>query len=87
MYDVHKFMKLDVNEVGYFIEQVGLSAASFGVATEDVQAIGDALNKYFGYKCSPKTKIVPTAPPEFQSICIDVWTSHPPRIDNELTKM
>ena len=35
MYEVHKFMALDSNEVGYFIEQVGLSAKSFGVAEED----------------------------------------------------
>lgn len=27
MYEVHKFMALDANEVGYFITQVGLAAS------------------------------------------------------------
>nr|POE78472.1 hypothetical protein CFP56_60704 [Quercus suber] len=71
MYDVHKFMDLDVNEVGYFIQQVGLSAASFGVTDDDVKAVGASLNKFFGYKCSPKVQIIPTAPAQYQAICID----------------
>lgn len=71
MYDVHKFMDLDVNEVGYFITQVGLSAASFGVADADVTAVGMALNNAFGYRCSPPAAIPATASPALQAICID----------------
>jgi hypothetical protein len=63
-------MGLDANEIGYFITQVGLSAASFGVATEDVTAVGEALNMAFGYKCAPAVAILPNATAELQAICI-----------------
>ena len=72
MYEVHKFMSLDAYEVQYFIEQVGLAAASFGVAEADVMFVGSALQKYFGYKCSPETMVLPKTKKELQSICIDV---------------
>ena len=36
---------LNSNQVGYFIQQVGMSAASFGVSQADVQAAGQALTK------------------------------------------
>lgn len=72
MYEVHKYMALDEAEVGYFIEQVGLAAASFGVAESDVQEVGQALNSAFGYRCSPPTSIPPSATAELQAICIEV---------------
>ena len=72
MYQVHKFMALDAYEVSYFIEQVGLSAASFGVATADVEAVGEALQKLFGYRCAPATQVIPKKPDELESICTDV---------------
>lgn len=70
MYNVHKFMGLDNAEVGYFINQVGMAAASFGVSDEDVKTVGGALTKAFAYKCSPPAAIPATAEPELQSICI-----------------
>jgi hypothetical protein len=36
-------MGLGYAEVSYFIEQVGMSAASFGVTSEDVMTVGEAL--------------------------------------------
>lgn len=74
MYEVHKFMALDANEVGYFIEQVGLSAASFGVAASDVQYVGKTLQSLFGMRCAPAVDILPGAPAELQAICTDVST-------------
>ena len=71
MYNVHKYMALSQVEVGYFIQQVGLAAASFGVAPEDVKAVGDALTSAFGYKCAGKAKVVGEGE-ELQSICIAV---------------
>ncbi|CAI6228106.1 unnamed protein product [Periconia digitata] len=65
----HAFMALDPSEVGYFITQVGLSAASFGVAQEDVTAVGEALNKLFGYKCSPPAVVIPEKGETLNSIC------------------
>lgn len=70
MASVHQFMDLDAYEVGYFIEQVGLSAASFGVATADVEAVGMALNALFGYKCAPPVTVIPAQGAVLESICI-----------------
>jgi hypothetical protein len=72
MYKVHKFMALDAAEVGYFIEQVGLSAASFGVSSSDVAAVGSALMGAFGYRCEPPASIPAFEPAALQSICTDV---------------
>ncbi|KAI9817381.1 MAG: hypothetical protein M1832_004688 [Thelocarpon impressellum] len=73
-YQVHKFMDLSPYELGYFITQVGLSAASFGVAEEDVSAVGTALSTLFGYRCSPPTTVVPAQGPQLQSMCGEVDT-------------
>ena len=72
MYEVHKFMALDAAEVGYFIQQVGLSAASFGVSSSDVAAVGSALMGAFGYRCEPPASIPSFEPPALQSICTEV---------------
>jgi hypothetical protein len=72
MYNVHKNMDLNPAQLGYFITQVGLSAASFGVADADVTAVGMALNKLFGYRCAAPTAVIPGASPEPQSICQDL---------------
>lgn len=70
MYTVHKFMDLDVNEVGYFIQQVGLAAESFGVTAADATAVGMALNSLFGYRCAPNATAIAAQGPQQQSICI-----------------
>lgn len=70
MYQVHKFMDLGPNDMGYFIEQVGLSAASFGVADADVTAVGKALTTLFDYKCEPAETVIKAQGPQLQSICI-----------------
>lgn len=70
MYQVHKFMDLDVNEVGYFIQQVGLAAESFGVTADDATAVGMALNTLFGYRCAPNATAIAAQGPQQQSICI-----------------
>ncbi len=63
-------MALDPYQVGYFIQQVGLAATSFGVTTEDATAAGMALAKLFDYRCSPPTTVVKAQGPQLQSICI-----------------
>lgn len=70
MYEVHKFMDLDENELGYFIQQVALSASSFGVAEADLTDVGDALNSLFGLRCSPNATAIEAQGPQLQSICI-----------------
>lgn len=65
-------MALDPNQIGYFITQVGLSAASFGVAQSDISAVASALFSLFDYKCSPPVTVVPEQGPVLDSICLDV---------------
>jgi hypothetical protein len=64
-------MDLNPHQLGYFITQVGLSAASFGVAQDDVAIVGKALGQVFGFKCSPPTTVVKAQGPQLQSICQD----------------
>jgi len=71
MYNVHKFMDLSYAEVTYFVEQVGLSAESFGVTKDDATAVGNELMAAFGYACSAPAVIIPYQPAELQAICID----------------
>lgn len=63
-------MALDPYQVGYFITQVGLSAASFGVAADDVTAVGMALANLFGHRCAPPTTVVPAQGAQLQAICV-----------------
>lgn len=60
-------MDLDENELGYFIQQVGLAALSYGVSQADATAAGGALMTLFGYRCSPATAITGAA--VLQSMC------------------
>jgi len=74
MYEVHKFMGLGKPEMDYFIAQVGLAAASFGVAKDDVTAVADSLNKAFNRACSPPATIIKSQGEHLQAICIDQST-------------
>lgn len=69
MASAHAFMDLDPSELGYFIQQVGLAATSFGVSEEDVTAVAMALNKLFGYRCSPAAVVIPEQGKTLNSIC------------------
>lgn len=66
-----RFMDLSNAEVGYFISQVAASAASFGVAMDDLTAVGTALNSLFGHRCAPPTVVIPSQGAQLQSICVD----------------
>lgn len=68
---VHKFMGLGKPEMDYFITQVGLAAASFGVTKDDITTVANALNTTFNVACSPAVEIVKSAGPQLQAICID----------------
>lgn len=69
MASAHAFMALSQSEIGYFVTQVGLAATSFGVSIEDVTTIATALNKLFGYRCSPPTVVIPAMGMTLNSIC------------------
>jgi hypothetical protein len=68
-YQVHKYMYLSAAQVGYFIQQVALSAASFGVAQDDLKIVGAALGSTFNYTCSPPAAVIPAQGAQLQSIC------------------
>ncbi|CZR60244.1 uncharacterized protein PAC_10140 [Phialocephala subalpina] len=70
-YNVHKFMDLSYAEVTWFIDQVALSAMSFGVAKDDLAVVGTALNSFFNYRCALPMVVVSAQGPQLQSICID----------------
>jgi hypothetical protein len=53
MYRVHKFMRLQHNEVLYFNRQVTDAASALGVAPSDVYTIGNLLNGVFNKRCTP----------------------------------
>jgi hypothetical protein len=64
-------MVLDPYQLGYFITQVGLSAASFGVAESDISAVAMALESLFAYRCAPKVTAIEAQGPQYQSVCTD----------------
>jgi hypothetical protein len=64
-------MDLSAAEVGYFVTQVANSAASFGVAKEDLTVVGNAINGLFGMRCSAPATVVPAQGAQLQAICID----------------
>ncbi|KAK0354863.1 hypothetical protein LTR91_022254 [Friedmanniomyces endolithicus] len=70
MYSVHKYMALDPYDFGFFVQQVALSAASFGVAQADLEVVGGALGELFGHKCSPASHLLPSEADTLQAICI-----------------
>ncbi|KZZ95854.1 hypothetical protein AAL_04150 [Moelleriella libera RCEF 2490] len=74
MYEVHKFMDLGKAEMDYFIMQVGLAAASFGVAKDDITAVATSLNTVFNQACAPPATAVKAQGDQLQAICIDQST-------------
>ncbi|CCG81443.1 protein of unknown function [Taphrina deformans PYCC 5710] len=69
-YTVHKYMDITHAQNTWFIQQVGLAAQSFGVASADVTAVGTALDQTFNYRCSKNASVPSTAPAAAQAICI-----------------
>ena len=68
MYEVHKFMFINQYEIGYFIQQIALAAASIGFTDKDTIAFATALMDLFGFLCLPPRGIViPKNEP--QSVC------------------
>lgn len=64
-------MGLGKPEMDYFIAQVGLAAASFGVAKDDITAVAKSLNTAFNMACSPPATIIKDQGEQLQAICID----------------
>ena len=65
-------MDLDTAQNSWFIENVGLAAASFGVSQDDINTVATTLNGTFGYRCAPAVTVIPSAGPVYESICQNV---------------
>ncbi|RAR13447.1 hypothetical protein DDE83_003178 [Stemphylium lycopersici] len=65
----HKFMQLGYHQVGYFIDQLSLAAAHFGVSIQDVDTFRTSLNSRFNLRCAPAVPLGNSSPPELLSIC------------------
>jgi hypothetical protein len=60
MTQVHAFMNLDRNQLGFFTQQLGLAAQSFGVAAADVATVAGLMNSVFNVQCGkPSTPFAP----------------------------
>ncbi|OAQ96165.1 hypothetical protein LLEC1_02110, partial [Akanthomyces lecanii] len=70
MYKVHKFMNLGKPEMDYFITQVAMAAASFGVAKDDITVVGKALGDNFNMRCSAPAEVIKGKGAQPQAICI-----------------
>jgi len=60
IYEVHKFMNLGPEEVGYFINQIGLSLLSMGVDDADVAMSNTTFDGLFNYRCLPPYELIKT---------------------------
>ena len=68
MFEAHKFMNLNQNQIGYFITQVGLAAKSFGVTDADITTVATLLTNTFNKRCNAPAAVA-GAPIGLQSIC------------------
>ncbi|EXJ74970.1 uncharacterized protein A1O5_01666 [Cladophialophora psammophila CBS 110553] len=75
MWEVHKFMDPNVWEAGYFNEQIVLAGKSIGFEEPDVNFTREALDQTFTYRCIPPAAVIPpSAGPQLQTICSDVYS-------------
>ncbi|KAE9364914.1 hypothetical protein N431DRAFT_446630 [Stipitochalara longipes BDJ] len=63
---VHKFMDLDHNDIGHFIDQLTLASVHFGFSENDALSLSDSMNAKFNVRCSP-----PDATGHLYSLCQD----------------
>ncbi|KAI8903632.1 hypothetical protein EDD86DRAFT_250345 [Gorgonomyces haynaldii] len=69
MLETHKFMNLNINQLSFFTQQLGLAAKSFGVADADIAIIANVMNTVFNVKCAkPSSPFPPLS--GVQSFCL-----------------
>ncbi|KAL3460744.1 hypothetical protein BJX64DRAFT_290052 [Aspergillus heterothallicus] len=75
MYEVHRYMNLDLTQMNFFITQVRDSAISLGISPTDAAVLVDTLDTSFNTRCSPPAIITSSTGPiadtaELQAVCI-----------------
>jgi hypothetical protein len=71
LYEVHKFMALGPNELGYMIQNVGLSALVLGMTPDESNNITTKMNTGLNFRCKPPVALTPGGTPGPNSICTD----------------
>lgn len=71
LYQVHKFMALDPNELGWFIENVGLAARSVGISEREANIITSSMSRSLNLRCLPPIAVLPGGPVAPQGLCTD----------------
>jgi hypothetical protein len=69
MLETHKFMNLDINQLGFFTQQLGLAAKSFGVADADIAIVANLMNAVFNVQCANPSSPFPPLQ-GVQSFCL-----------------
>lgn len=57
MYETHKFMKLNKNQISFFNTQVEKAALSLGVTAGDATTIKNTLEAVFNVQCAAPAKV------------------------------
>ncbi|KAK4187506.1 hypothetical protein QBC35DRAFT_498440 [Podospora australis] len=65
----HKFMNLDYNQLGYFINQLSLSSIYHGFSVQDADTFKTRLNSIYNVRCAPAISFNPSSPPQLLSLC------------------
>ncbi|KAI9148256.1 hypothetical protein HJFPF1_12084 [Paramyrothecium foliicola] len=65
----HKFMNLDNNQLGYFINQLTQSAKYYGFTTQDAETFRTRMNSLYNVRCAPAITFNPTSGPQLFSLC------------------
>ena len=71
LYESHKYQALNPDELGYFIEQVGLASQSVGLTLNEATSVTNNMNEGFAYRCKPVSALVAGGIPGPQSVCTD----------------
>lgn len=62
-------MQLEYNQLGYFINQLAVSAMYFGMSSQDADSFRTKLNSQVNVRCAPAVVSSPNSPPQLFSLC------------------
>ncbi|CAG9983833.1 unnamed protein product [Clonostachys byssicola] len=65
----HKFMNLEYNQLGHFINQLSQAAIYYGFSTQDAETFRTRLNSQYNVRCAPPVTFNPAMGPQLLSLC------------------
>ncbi|KAF2663139.1 hypothetical protein BT63DRAFT_380420 [Microthyrium microscopicum] len=81
LYQIHKYMALNPDELGYFIQQVGLAAQLGGLSTTEATTITTNMGNGLTYRCKAPAPLFPGGVVGPQTICTDASCPISPNAD------